>query len=95
MLCGWGGVTPGVHLSWPLLSDRIEVGNLGYQAGTMGEHSGRLAFCCLSFPRFLPQPLKHAEKASILTIGIWVPGLLIGHDPGCGIIDLSRDREEG
>lgn len=84
-------MTPGVHLSWPLLSDRIEVG----KAGTMAEYPGRLAFCCLSFPRLLPQPLKHAGKASVLTIGIWVPGLLIGHDPGCGIIDLSRDREEG
>lgn len=88
-------MTPGVRLSWPLHSDRTELGKLGYQAGTMAEHPGRLAFCCLSFPRLLARPLKHAGKAWVLTIGIWVPRLLIGHDPGCGIIDLSRDREEG
>lgn len=88
-------MTPGVHLSWPLHSDRTKLGKLGYQAGTMAEHPGRRAFCCLSFPRLLAQPLKHGGKAWVLTIGIWVPRLLIGHDPGCGIIDLSRDREEG
>lgn len=81
------------QLAAPL--NRTEVGKLGYQAGTMAEHSGKLAFHCLSFSRLLPKPLKHAGKAWVLTIGIRVPRLLICHDPGCGIIDLSRDREEG
>lgn len=79
----------------PTLTTRFswtEARQLGHQERWGTKHPGRL-LCSSLQPQGSPTRPWSSGCSGPLTIGVGVPGLLVGHDSGRGIVDLSREGE--